>query len=388
MKKILLVLCSSFLLAACAPNFDKKEEIVQETDKSSEKAIIPNYKISDSYYRTILPFKSSEARGLVVENLDTRFDINEFETGLMRMAHDTFSPDKYFFQEGQYLDGKTISNWLQRKLTPEQLAEEKKENKDFKNIGLNPMNPGKGSLEDQNKKNPIYLAHILEHDYLVKNGDKVELGGISIGLALNSVHKYVQEQGYPREVKLDSDEIEKHGKEIAKEVVTRLRKMKGLESVPIVIALFKQEASNSITPGNFIAKTTVSANDTHIGDWEKVDEDYVVFPSTEATKNYREDAMRLDEFRSNIEKYFPNYTGVIGKGFYQDGHLKSLSITIPMQFYGKAEVIGFTQYVTGLIMEQFPNYLSVQVYISSVSGPESVIVRDAGEEEPFVHIYQ
>lgn len=383
------MLCSILLLAACsAPKFDKKQEVVQQTEKTKEKAIIPNYKISDSYYRTILPFKAGEARGLVVENLNTRFDINEFETGLMRMSHDSFPPDKYYFQEGQYLDGKTISSWLQRKLSPKQLEEERKNNKDYKNDGLNPINSEKGTLEEQNKQNPIYLAHILEHDYLVKNGDKVQLGGISIGLAMNSVHEYIQEQGYPREVKIDQKEIEQHGKEIAQEVISRIRKMNGLQHVPVVIALFKQEASNSITPGNFITKAVVPENDTQIGDWKKVDEEYFVFPSTKATSSYREDAMNFDEFKANIEDYFPNYTGVIGRGFYQDGHLQSLSIQLPMQFYGKAEVIGFTQYVTGLIMEQFPTYMAVQVYISSVSGPESIIVRDAGEKKPFVHIYQ
>lgn len=386
MRKILVATCSLILLlSACTPSFDKKEEVVQETENTKEKAIIPNYKISDSYYRTILPFKPGEARGLVVENVNTRFDINEFETGLMRMAQDSFPSDKYYFQEGQYIDGDTIRSWLKRKLTDEQLA---KEDKNFKNIGLNPANPGKGTLEAQNKKNPIYLSHILEHNYLVKKDDKVQLGGVVIGLSLNSVHEYVQEKGYPREVKIEDKEIEKHGKEIAKEVLSRIRKIDGLENVPIVIALFKQEASNSITPGSFFAKANITGNDNRIDTWKQVDEEYFVFPSTEAMGNYREDALRFDAFKANIEKYFPNYTGVIGKGFYQDSHLQSLSIQIPMQFYGKAEAIGFTQYVTGLVMEQFPTYMAIEVYISSVRGPESIIVRDAGEEKPFVHIYQ
>ena len=77
---------------------------------SEEKAIIPKYKISDEYYRTIFPFKASEARGLVVNNLNTRYDIIEFETGLMRVAQNTFEPDKYLFQEGQYLKKETVSS--------------------------------------------------------------------------------------------------------------------------------------------------------------------------------------------------------------------------------------------------------------------------------------
>ena len=116
MKKIAMVVLSlSFFLTACAPNFQKEEEVVQGSkEDSKETAIIPKYQISDQYYRTILPFKPGQARGLVVGNINTRYDLNEFETGLMRVALNSFSPDKYFFQEGQYLKAKTINLWLNR----------------------------------------------------------------------------------------------------------------------------------------------------------------------------------------------------------------------------------------------------------------------------------
>ena len=62
------------MLTGCAPNFQKQEEIVQnqKNSKEEETAIIPKYKISDEYYRTILPFKESETSGLVVNNLNTK----------------------------------------------------------------------------------------------------------------------------------------------------------------------------------------------------------------------------------------------------------------------------------------------------------------------------
>lgn len=84
MRKILMVALTVLLsLTACAPNLQKQEEVVQENDDTKEKAIIPKYQISDQYYRTILPFEPSQARGLIVNNLNTRYDISEFETGLM-----------------------------------------------------------------------------------------------------------------------------------------------------------------------------------------------------------------------------------------------------------------------------------------------------------------
>lgn len=214
MRKLSIIALSLvLLLTACAPNFQKQEEVVQKTDDSKkEKAIIPKYKISDKYYRTIMPFEPSQARGLVVENLNTRYDINEFETGLMRLAQNIFDPDKYVFREGQYLDRKTVQLWLNRKFTPEQLKEENLSEKE--NIGLNPLDDGKGDIKERNNRNPIYLAHILEHDYLVQGENNTyHLGGVAIGLALNSVYYYQTEQfGATFERKIPHAELEREGK--------------------------------------------------------------------------------------------------------------------------------------------------------------------------------
>ncbi|WP_442597760.1 CamS family sex pheromone protein [Neobacillus sp. D3-1R] len=390
MRLFYMVLLSLFLLlGGCAPNFNKQQEVVQEkNDSKKEKAIIPKYKISDQYYRTILPFEPSKARGLVVYNLNTRNDITEFETGLMRLAQQAFNPDQYLFQEGQALDSKEVSLWLNRKFTPAQLKEENLT--EAENIGLNPVLEEKGDLKEQNIKSPIYLAHILEHNYLIKNeNDTVQLGGVVIGLALNSIHYYQTVQYGPTyEKKIAKDVMDKEGKKIAAEVVRRLRSKSGLKDVPIMVALFEQQSKSSVVPGNFYTYTVVDKGSSNINKWEKVNEKYYLFPSNEATDAHRDDVTSFLNFKQDVEKYFPNFTGVIGKAFYNGDQLQDLKINIPIQFYGKAEAIGFTQYVTGLVMEHFPNYISVEVNITSVSGAEALIVRKADQDEPFVHIYE
>lgn len=388
MRKISMAALSLILLlSGCAPSFQKEEGVVQTKEKSKEKAIIPKYKISDKYYQTILPFEPGEARGLVVNNLNTRFDINEFETGLMRIAQNTFDPDKYVFREGQELKRDKVKLWLNRKYTPQQLAEEKL--KEEENIGLNPLDEGKGDIKERNNKNPIYLAHILEHDYLIKgDNNTVSLGGVVIGLALNSVHYYQTEAfGDTFEKKIPKDEMEREGKKIAQEVVKRLRGMKEFNGIPIMVALFEQQSASSVVPGNFFAYTNVGKDSSNIDGWESVSEKYVLFPSTEATEKHRDDATAFLNFKQDVEEYFPNFNGVIGRAFYVGDQFQELNVSIPIQFFGKAEAIGFTQYVTGLVMEHFPDYLSVQVSITSVNGPEALIVRKAQQKEPFVHIY-
>lgn len=387
-KHSILGMLLILLLAGCAPSFDDEQEVVKDSKDKEETAIIPKYKISDEYYQTILPFEPSKARGLVVSNLNTRYDIEEFENGMMRLAQNQFDPDDYLFQEGQMLDSSTISSWLNRKYTKSQLKE--KELKASENLGLNPIDPGKGDIDKRNKENPIYLAHILEHNYLVKTKDnKVSLGGVVIGLALNSVHYYQKEAyGATYEAKIDSKELKKEGEKIAEEVLKRLRKTEKLKNVPITIALFEQNEKSSVVPGNFISYTDIGKDSNDIGKWNDVDEKYYLFPSSSAEKKYRDDVNTFTNFKEDVEEYFPNFNGVIGRAFYMDDQLQKLNIDIPIQFYGNSEAIGFTQYVAGLMMERFPKYISVQVSITSVNGPEALIVREANQDEPTVHIYE
>lgn len=382
MKKIIILSLSLILLlTGCAPNFNKQEEVVQDNKDTKEKAIIPNYKISDNYYQTIVPYIPSKSRGLVVNNINSKFNLTEFETGLMRVAQNKFDTDKYVFQEGQIIETKQIRSWLNRKYTAEQLKE--KDLKEEENIGLNPVDNGK-------EETPKYLAHILEHDYYVNVDEgKYKLGGVVIGLALNSVYYYQKVQfGAWYETKIPHAELEKEGKKLADEVLKRLRKMDDLKDVPITIALFEQQSKTSVVPGTFFAYANAEKGSANLGGWEKVNEKYLQFPSTEASESYRDDSNAFLNFKQDVETYFPNFNGVIGKAFYVNDQLQELNINIPIQFYGKAEGIGFTQYVTSLVVKHFPAYISVQVEISSVNGPEGLIVRKADQNEPFVHIYQ
>ncbi|WLR51108.1 CamS family sex pheromone protein [Bacillus tianshenii] len=377
------LICMLFL-TACTPRIEKEEEVVRETQESKEHAIIPKYNLSGDYYRTILPFKPGEARGLITSTVDNRLDINELETGLMRHAQESFEPEDYYFQEGQYLKRETVIKWLDRKESTNAEGE-----KVGSPEGLNPPAIHGTSSKEANEKSPRYLSHILEHNYFKKNKeDKVELAGVVIGLSLNSVHYYHQEDGYPRKYDIPNDEIVKQGNRIAEEIVKRMRKMKGLKNVPIMVALFKEQPKESVVPGHFFAKTTVDKGETSLEKWDKINEEYILFPSDAAEKKYYDDSSKVMNFTNDVDRYFPNYVGVIGKGFYKDGQLQELTINIPVQFYGKAEVIGFTEYVTGLIMEHFPPYISLQVYVKSIAGQESLITREAGKEEPYVHIYR
>lgn len=378
------------MLAGCTPSINPDEEVLHDTDKSEkevETTIIPNVQLSDNYYRTLIPYKESASRGLVVSNISTKYDMKEVENGLMRISQYEFDTENYFFQEGQYLDKETVSLWLARENQTKDKAPELQ--------GLNPSSLDSATGQEMDptvraEKAPIYLAHIVEQNYLVKTDEnKVKLGGMSIGLALNSIYYYQKEQyGEYFEQEIPNAELEKAGKEIAQEIINRLRARPELADVPIVIGLFKQEARNSIVPGTYFAYNVVDKKDTNLGDWVNIDEKYVTFPMSSPEDTYREMNTKFQNFKQEIDNYFSNFTSVIGTGFYQNKDISSLEIEVPIQFYGTSELIGFTQFLTGSMLKQFPDDLAITVSITSLNGAEALIKKEPNNDEPFVHIYE
>ncbi len=373
MKRVFVIpgLAAILLLGGCLPSFGtEKEEVIQENEESIEETVmIPDIQLKEEFYKTLLPFKKSASRGLIVSNLYTKYDMQEAEEGLLRISNQHFDPKSYFFQEGQHIDTETARAWLSRSSA----------DKD----GLNPpiakdMNEDKASEEA-----PNYLAHIVEQNYLVMTDEKkVRLAGISVGLALNSI-------SYSRsgkETNIPNETIKQQGMKMAEEIVKRLRSQEGLADIPIVVGLFKQESRNSIIPGTYFATAVAEKGQAAPTGWKEVSEKYVVFPASSTTDNYRDMNTTFDNFKQDIDEYFPSFVDVIGTGFYKDGSLKSLKIEMPIQFFGSSETIGFTQYMTGLILKYFPN-VHTEVSITSANGPEAVIVKEPGDDKPYVHIY-
>ncbi|MRH44570.1 CamS family sex pheromone protein [Aquibacillus halophilus] len=385
--KVFLMIMILLILASCAPSFNKQDEVIEENQDESrqETAIIPSYNISDENYRVLLPYKISKARGVIVNQVANRLDIDEFEEGLMRHSKDAFEPDNYFFQEGQYITQDMVYGWLERY---EEGEDELGLNPEL-NIELDENDPDyTEELIDQEEENPKYLSHILEQNYLTKTDENVvQLGGISIGIALKSTYRFQTEIGGPYYYEdISEDEMLEEANGIAQEVLERIRQIAELETVPVMIALYREESYDSIVPGSFISKTVVSEGSS-INEWESIDEEYVLFPTTTAKENYPDTSANLADFEQDVADYFPNYTSVIGKGFYADEQLQKLTIEIPVSFNGKAEIVGFTQYVYGLVMDGFQSHYALEINITSNDRQEGLISRKIGEDEPTVHIY-
>ncbi len=356
-KAVVLTLSSTLFLGACSfdlsPSSDTKEVITEsEQGKEVQAVVSPAIDTTDSYYRTVLPFRPSVARGMTQKRVSSRLELDEIETGLMRHSTQFFDPEKYYYQEGQLLEADQIAKWLLRKGKAGDGVSDPE--------GLNPAYTSGKSYKEKNQKSPMILSHILEQDYMLEEDKKLELGGTSIALVLNSEYVFQDENYGPTyTVKLDEKKVVAEGKRMANDLVKKMRKTQGM-------------------------KNQISAND-----WKNYNERYYYYPSARATNDVRDDAAKFDLFKDRLEDYFPNYTGMIGEGFYQEDELKKLEMKIPVQFYGKAELVAFVQYVTYLLENrwEYNRNIPTTITVTNLNGDtEAMLFLDPDTKKPIVKI--
>lgn len=380
------------------PSVERSEEdviVIEETEEEEEQEYIitPTIDTAENYYRNVLKdgvYHRSEARGIVNDAMNNRLDINQFELGLIEIATGIFDQETYYFQEGQFLDGELINSWLSRYKEPE-------ENEDGDMVGgnlegLNPALAEVDNKEEQMRENPLVLSHVMEHNYYSGNEeDGVNLGGVVIGLSLRDVYYFRTEDEdgglYFHEEDLDAEETVQAGKEIAQEILVRLREMEGLEEVPITFALYQEEKRGSVEPGTFVTMTEVGEGEADIQDWNAVSEDFIVFPSSEASETQPELSSAFSQFREDVEEFFDRSVGVVGRGRYKDERLEELTIELNLQSHGKAEIVALTQFISGRLESTFATQSPIYVYLKSVNGTESIIILYP-DQEPYVHIYK
>ncbi|QKY71480.1 CamS family sex pheromone protein [Lentibacillus sp. CBA3610] len=389
MKKITALLASAILiLTSCSPSINNEDEVVQNEDETQQQnSIVSSNQLSDENYRTILPYRPSASRGVITNQMGNRVDIDEMETGLRRLSKEYFDPEQYFFEEGQYLTSDMLYNWLDTYPTEEELEAASEEAAEELKLALNPPLDEESAAKEDYENNPKYLSHILEHNFLQRNeDDSVELVGASIGIALKSVFTY-EVDGNTEHREISESEMMEKGQEIAQTVLERIRNIEELSNIPIMIALYREEDQSSPVPGNYVAKTGVESGQSTIDEWETINEENILFPSDEAEEKYYDTQQLVQNFGARVEEFFPDYVGVIGEGFYINEELQQLTLEIPLEFYSKGEVIGFTQYAVGLIDEMFQDYYDLEVKIMSNEKMESLIYREAGSNEADVRMF-
>ena len=308
--------------------------------------------------------------GLTATNNDNSVDTRELERGLVQISKGQYSPNSYVFQEGQYLDSTTVNNWLARKSKSNPRG----------------LNPASGSKKNYN---PYYLEEILEQDYLSGSGSSYHIGGMSIGLAMNSVDYYQKSSGGPEyQKKISRTDQKNYGQQMAGQVVSRLRAKKGLKHVPITVGLFSKTSKDSLVGGTYFAYGTAAANSSKIIKWKTVSEESEVLPTIGNTKAINSsDASSFSSFKASIQNYFPNISGVTANLRYDNGKLAQENISVTTQFYGYEQIQSFTRLVLSTAKKYLPNDVPIEIKIGSVNDIQALIAKETADGDYQVHIY-
>ncbi|MFR0591654.1 CamS family sex pheromone protein [Limosilactobacillus mucosae] len=368
LKKLTLttvVLLSTVLLASCS--------IGKKSSSSSSK--ITTTGTSSGQYQGVIQnghYKVSKARGVNINQNDNSYNLKSFENGLTEVSKKVFSTKNYIFQEGQYLSTDTIENWLGRKTKSNPTG----------------LNAAQGKKSNPNSE---YIQQIEEQDFMVQNGNSLTLKGMTIGIGINSVYYYQKTTNGPTyQKKLSDAEIQRQGKIAAQKILKRLRKKSALKDIPIVIALYKQAPNDSLVGGSFFAYSKSSGST--IGSWKKLNYSTKVLPkasdATSTNSDNETDNTSFTNFKSQIQSFFPNLSGVTAQAQYKNGTLSGMHITVTTQFYSQSEVQSFTQYIARAAKKYLPNGIPIDIKIQSSSEMQAVVYRDSGSDTFRTHVFE
>ncbi|MHA8138107.1 CamS family sex pheromone protein [Lactobacillaceae bacterium Scapto_B20] len=362
---IIAAMASIVLLAACGnSNSSNKSNKTSDTQITGQ--------ADSSYYQSVIKnghYLTSKSRGVNVQQNGNQFNLKSFESGLMNISKKHFSTSKYIFQEGQYVSTDTAENWLGRKT---------KSNPE----GMNPA--GKDT------KVPLYLQQMDEQDFLTQDGNSLKLSGMTIGLGINSIYYYQKEAyGATYEMKLSDAEVKAQGKAIASRVLAQLRKNKQLKNIPIVIALYKQAPDDSLVGGNFFAYSVNDAGTTKVNAWKAINEKNYVFPvaSGQSGPSNNTDENDFSNFKTQIQNFFPNLSGVTAQAQYMNGSLTGMNVNITTQFYSQTEIISFTQYLQSTASKYLPSGVPIDITVGSTTGVQSFLSRSSNARDFSFHIF-
>lgn len=315
-------------------------------------------------------YKTSKSRGVNISQNDNQYNLKSFESGLTQVSKKVFSTKSYIFQEGQYLNTSTIESWLGRKTKS----------------NPNGLNPAQGK---KSNPNPIYIQQIEEQDYMQESGNSMKLKGITIGIGINSEYNYQKKDGGPSYTKnISNSEVKRQGKIAAQKILTRLRKKSALKNVPIVIALYKQAPDDSLVGGTFFAYS--KNNGTKISSWKTLNYKNAVLPKSSASTTNSSDQTDNDNFsnfKSQIQSFFPNLSGVTAQAQYKDGTLSGMHITVTTQFYSQTEITSFTQYIAQAAKKYLPSGIPIDIKIQSDSEMQAVVYRNSGSDKFQTHVF-
>lgn len=376
MKKylqIIAILGAAVSLTACGNLKNSNLANNAKTSSSSSTKTYQTTETGNNGYTVLLKnghYVTSPIAGLTATDNDNSVDTRELERGLIQISKETFSTNSFVFQEGQYITSTVANDWLGRKSKTNPL-------------GLNP------ELGTKKKYNPYYLEEIMEQDFLTGSGSNYRIGGMSIGLAINSIDYYQRKKGGPEyQMTIPRSAQKKFGQQAAEQIVARLRKKKSLKNIPITVGLFAKESKDSLVSGTYFLSGTAAANSSKITKWKTINTQTEVLPTIGNKKAINSsNASSFNSFKESIQNYFPNISGVTATLRYENGKLAQENISITTQFYGYEQIQSFTRLVLSTAKKYLASDVPIEIKIGSVNDIQALVAKETGDSSYQVHIY-
>ncbi len=338
MKKICLcLLIVTFLLTGC--NSTPKEEINEL-----------EYNLYNSYFKVAEPYKKAIIGNYITNKIGNRYDLNEVETGLMRITSKYYSNNKYFYQSGQFFTREDLNNLLS--------------DKNLNNV--------ENIVEGNINFKPKYVTYIHEQNYLNRNQ---ELEVIALAIVLNPYQEYLDENGVTRIKIIDEKILYNHGIVSAQKLLDYTHGKTGLENIKMVIGMYFQNKPNAVIPGNYHYEAKTNKK---IDDFNAMSEKYYLLPSNDAAATDNESSNSFIEMEKKLKELFSTIS-MSGTGLYNNGILKELELNVQTSYISKNEVLAISQLLSQSIVTKFDKNLVVQITVKNDSNVEAIISKGNNE---------
>lgn len=384
---------SMVTLTGCITDLDQDISKQQSLGAKQVVAQATSNQLSADNYRAVITDGRYQlgATASIDSNLSSSGNIQAFEEGLLRIAKSVFPTSQYFLQEGQLIKLDTMTNWISREseknpdgLNPK--VAEVESSSSSSEADANVSSDESSSVVDESaneqvttnsEATPIYLAQIMEKNIMVETSDGYSLGGIVIGLAMNSEYTYTDENGVVHKQEISLGEMRERGKSYANIIVGRLRSTEELRQIPISVGIFRQAGTKDVVGGTYVLDG-ISREGNSVTDWTEHNEERVLLPIVNS--NHPIDQYQsFYDFRTQVMNFFPKLNGISAEAHVINGSLATMNINIVTQFYSLTEITALTQYVNDVAQRVFPDSLEIQVKIESSAGVEAYVSSPAND---------
>jgi Protein involved in sex pheromone biosynthesis len=344
MKKY-LVLFICLILSGC-----KETETIIE-----DKEYTLNH--NGGYYQIYVPYKAGVGEKYFITDSNNQYDVDYIEKGLLDLSSEHFSPSELYYQEGQYLKKKDLSNLLSK----------------------DKLNKANKITEDGVSFVPNYIVSIYEENFLDSKG---KIQGVSLGIVVNRHQTYKNKSKKIVTKTISEEKVIAHVKEQVPVLIEQIRKKSGLENVEVLVAIYIESAPNSAVSGNYRYYGITENNDVN---WKNLNNSKHYVNSVSAKNLDSNSYNDYQLFESKVKKTMSDLY-ISSMGYYQSNKLTKLDIRITRSSYSYGELLLLGNVVSENIMKYLGNS-EVIVEIREINEIKAYISKAANAQTVDVFIY-